>query len=281
MATVVHLSDLMVNRSYEPPCNIWFGICNDTVPGGASMVMGYTRSASDMKNERHYHANCNVGQYKIKGNDRILAGPDGQIQELEYKQGDFLFIPKGEIHSAEGTGDSNELIFCYIGVGSLAEAGTVFGKTKENPPEKDKNASARIIRVPRKDLKYAEPLITGFGINSDTIEHPGFIMGTSTMPPGGWNRRHYHSNVDVAMFKIKGHDLMSIGPDDNLVKMDFKEGDFIYIPKGEIHGSINLDNQEGFLVLCYVGVENNADINKIYVDPPKEYIPPATYIPPV
>ncbi len=277
MATIVHLKDLMANKTYEPPCSIYFGICSDTVPGGTPMIMGYTMSGPDMKNERHYHTNCSVGQYKIKGTDHLLIGPDDEIREIEYKPGDFLYIPKGEIHGAKGVGESNELIFCYIGIDNLDEAGTVFGDTKASPAVKSPDASAKVIRIPQKDIQYAEPLITGFGINSQTVEHPGFIMGTSTMPPAGWNRRHYHSNVDLAMFKIRGHDRMMIGPDGAIEEMDFQAGDFIYIPRGEIHGAINLDNQEGLLVLCYVGVDNPEEIHKEYVEPDKKYIPPTDY----
>jgi len=49
------------------------------------------------------------------------------------------------------------------------------------------------------------------------------------------------------MYKIEGHDRMLIGPDYDIQEMDFQKGDFIYIPRGEIHGAINLDNKQGLL----------------------------------
>lgn len=125
MATIIHLKDLMADKKYEPPCNIFFGICKDTVKD-TKLVMGLTRSGPHMRNRRHYHANCDVGQYKIEGHDRLIIGPDTEQQIIDYGPGDFCFIPKGEIHGAMGIGESNELIFCYVGVGSLEEAGTVF-----------------------------------------------------------------------------------------------------------------------------------------------------------
>ncbi|MFC1909438.1 cupin domain-containing protein [Chloroflexota bacterium] len=278
MATIIHLKDLMANTTFEPPCNIFYGICNQTV-ANPIMVMGLTRSDSDMRNQRHYHINCDAAQYKIKGHDHLVVGPDHERQVLDYCTGDFSFIPKGEIHGATGIGESNELIFCYANVGSKDEAGTVFieppwDQTAEAVPvpvsHQGGKTRARIIKEPQEDKVYAAPLITGFGINSETVENPDMVLGTSIMPPGGWNRRHYHTNADVAMYKIKGHDRMSIGPDHEMQEMDFQEGDFIYIPRGEIHGAINLDNKEGFLVFCYVGAGGSLEEikkGKIYVVP--------------
>jgi len=289
MATVVHLKDLMANTTFEPPCSIFYGVCNETV-GSVNMVMGRTTSGPDMMNQRHYHINCNVGQYRINGHDKILVGPNHAVEELEVAPGDFVYIPKGEIHGAVGTGENCELIFCYAGIGSKEESGTIFiepphddaGSDRADlkaPSHKTPNGKkfskeeayatrARLIRAPVEDKIYAEPLITGFGINSDTVENPGLVMGTSIMPPGGRNRRHYHVNADVAMYKIKGHDTLLIGPDHQIEEMDFNEGDFVYIPKGEIHGAINIDNKEGFLVFCYTGINSAEEGIKIYVDPP-------------
>jgi uncharacterized RmlC-like cupin family protein len=125
MATIIHLKDIKANTTYEPPCGIFFGVNDETVKG-AKIVMGLTRSNPDVKNQRHYHNNCNTGQYRIKGPVRLLIGPEHETTEQDFIPGDFNFIPKGEIHSAIGCGEATELIFCYAGVGSLKEAGTVF-----------------------------------------------------------------------------------------------------------------------------------------------------------
>ncbi len=133
MASVIHLRDIMANTTYEPPCGIFFGINKETVKG-SKIVVGLTRSGPDMRNQRHYHNNCNVGQYKIKGRDRLLCGAFHETEEKDFLPGDFHFIPKGELHSAKGTGESIELIFCYVGVGSLDETGTVFIEPPRQAP---------------------------------------------------------------------------------------------------------------------------------------------------
>jgi uncharacterized RmlC-like cupin family protein len=125
MATVIHLKDLTANTTFEPPCNISYGISKETVKN-AKMVMGYTTSGPNMRNQRHYHINCDVGQYRIKGHDRLIIGPDHDQQIIDVGPGDFVYIPRGEIHGAIGQGESCELIFCYVGVSSKEESETVF-----------------------------------------------------------------------------------------------------------------------------------------------------------
>ena len=289
MATIMHLDDLLANTDFEPPCSICYGITSETVPG-AQLVMGRTTSGPDMRNQRHFHVNCNVGQYRINGHDKVLVGPDQDMEELDVAPGDFAFIAKGEIHGAVGQGEECELIFCYIGVDSKEASGTFFIepphgddanqehvqleiKNKLSKRENECEIRSKVIRAPVEDKAYALPLITGFGINNETIDNPGFIIGTSIMPPGGWNRRHYHTNAAVGMYKIEGHDRMLIGPDYDIQEMDFQEGDFIYIPRGEIHGAINLDNKQGLLVFCYViagGSLEEIKKGKVYVEPPTE-----------
>ncbi len=135
MATIVRFKDLLVNTDAEPPCEIFYGITKHTVPN-ASLVMGYTRSGPGMQNQRHYHPYAGAGQFKIKGNDILFSGPDHDKTEIKFRAGSFNFIPQGEIHGAIGTGESNELVFCYPGVGSLEEAGIVYMEPRWQDPVK-------------------------------------------------------------------------------------------------------------------------------------------------
>ena len=125
MATIIHLDDLLANTDFEPPCSICYGITSETVPG-AQLVMGRTTSGPNMRNQRHYHINCNVGQYRIDGHDKILVGTNEDMEELDVAKGDFGFIAKGEIHGAVGQGENCELMFVYIGVDSKEASGTFF-----------------------------------------------------------------------------------------------------------------------------------------------------------
>jgi quercetin dioxygenase-like cupin family protein len=135
VATIIRFKDLLVNTKAEPPCEIFYGITKDTVPN-ASLVMGYTRSGPGMQNQRHYHPHSAAGQCKIKGNDKMVCGPDHDKTEVDFNEGNFNFIPRGEIHGAIGTGEANELVFCYPGVNSLADAGIVYMEP-EWPKEDD------------------------------------------------------------------------------------------------------------------------------------------------
>ena len=135
MATIVRFKELLANTEVEPPCEIFYGIHKETVPN-ASLVMGYTRSGPEMRNQRHYHPRSGAGQYKIAGNDKIVCGPDYEQVEIEFNTGDYNYIPPGEIHGAVGTGESNELVFCYPGVTSLEEAGIVYMEPRWQEPVK-------------------------------------------------------------------------------------------------------------------------------------------------
>ena len=135
MATIIRFKDLLANTNAEPPCEIFYGITKETVPN-ASLVMGYTRSGPNMQNQRHYHPHSGAGQCKLKGNDTLFSGPDHEKVETDFRAGDFNYIPPGEIHGAIGTGESNELVFCYPGVTSLAEAGIVYMEPRWQEPVK-------------------------------------------------------------------------------------------------------------------------------------------------
>jgi uncharacterized RmlC-like cupin family protein len=292
MATVIHLRDLVANTTFEPPCNISYGISRETVKN-ASMVMGYTTSSPVIRNQRHYHINCDVGQYRITGHDRTLIGPDYDQERIDVEPGDFCYIPKGEIHGTMGqvAGGQKEpiaLIFCYVGVSSKEESGTVFveppwdqeaharsiaRESSESPsptgkPGQGAKRRARLIRTPTEDKLYAAPLILRVGIDSRTVGNVSMVMGTAMMPPGARGRRHYNVNADLGMYKVKGHERLLVGPDHEMQEMDFAEGDFAYVPKGEIHGSINLDDQPGAVLFCYVGVGGLEDTGRIYIEPP-------------
>ncbi|MBT0955968.1 hypothetical protein IV417_01095 [Alphaproteobacteria bacterium KMM 3653] len=140
MATIVRFADLLVNTLAEPPCEIFYGINAKTVPN-ASLVMGYTRSGPNMRNQRHFHPNAGAAQYKIKGSDKLFSGPDHDITEVPSRGDGYIYIPKGEIHGAIGMGESIELVFCYPGVASLEEAGIVYMEPRWQAPA-DSEATA-------------------------------------------------------------------------------------------------------------------------------------------
>ena len=251
--TSIILKDLKADKMFGPSCSVCYGVCNDTIKDGAPFVVGIVRTDSDTSIPRHYHANCNMAQYKLEGNSIILLGPDQE--EVEFNRGDWLFVPKGETYGVKETGEPYEVIFCYVGVSSKEEAGTVFIEQAEAGQQRVKT-KAKVIREQKDDWEYAAPLYIGFGIDNKIVENPGILAGTSYPPPGAWNRRHYHANADVQIYWRDG-------------------GVFNYYPRFTEHGTFapeprkELSSGRG-VVFFYHGVECVEDMQKIYVEPPKE-----------
>ena len=131
MITVIRAKDLEQDTKYEPPYGIKFGICNKTVDN-PNMVLGHTVIPPGSRIQRHYHVNCDVGQYRIKGHTRTIVGPEHERQEFDIGPGDFVFIPRGIIHGGINLSDTEpgEVVFCYVGVSSIEEAKTI----KIEPP---------------------------------------------------------------------------------------------------------------------------------------------------
>jgi uncharacterized RmlC-like cupin family protein len=131
MATIVRTKDLKDDKAYEPPYSIGYGISKDTVEN-SSCVMGRTIIPPGARNQRHYHVNCDAAIYTVRGRRRLFVGPSHEMKEYVAEPGDFIYVPKGEIHGSMNLSDTEpcEVIFCYIGVGSKEEAKTI----KVEPP---------------------------------------------------------------------------------------------------------------------------------------------------
>jgi len=124
MVTIIKSKKLRVDEDFEPPMKVGFGIDSTSVQN-ARMVLGYTTAAAGSRNQRHYHANTSAAQYVIKGRSKVIVGPDHEKQEFVIEAGDFMYIPRGEIHGGVALEDT-ALVFCYPDVSSKEEAGTIY-----------------------------------------------------------------------------------------------------------------------------------------------------------
>jgi uncharacterized RmlC-like cupin family protein len=119
------------------------------------------------------------------------------------------------------------------------------------------------------DLEYEPPLNIGFGLNTETCEDTVLTMGHTIIPPGGRNQRHYHKNTAAGMYIMKGRLRIFVGPDIDLQEIDVEPGDFVYAPRGEIHGLLNLsDTEPAELIFTYSSARNKKEAGTIYIEKP-------------
>lgn len=131
----------------------------------------------------------------------------------------------------------------------------------------------RVIRAPepKKDKKYQPPLTVGWGIDKKTVPGVKNTMAKSIVPPGGRNQRHFHIWTDALWYILKGRLKIFYGPDHELKEAVVEEGDFVYIPHGEIHGFLNLSNKEtAELIAVYGGVGSKEEAQIVYIEKPWE-----------
>lgn len=124
MVKIIRRSDVPKDMEYEPGLEIEFGV-NEYTVNSKKILMGYTVVPPGGRNQRHYHANCEVSMFILKGRLRIFVGEEKK--EYEVGPGCFIYTPKGEIHGIQNlsTTETAELIFTY-GAPSKSKAGTVF-----------------------------------------------------------------------------------------------------------------------------------------------------------
>ena len=127
-AKVIRPKDVKVDLTYEPPLNVGLGIRSETVGTPIKMTMARVVIPPGGRNQRHYHVKTDAGMHILKGRLKMFLGPDHEMREVVAEAGDFLFVPRGEIHGLVNVSntESAELVATYNSVGSLEEAQTVY-----------------------------------------------------------------------------------------------------------------------------------------------------------
>lgn len=98
-------------------------------------------------------------------------------------------------------------------------------------------------------------LSSRIGIDKDTVKNPELAMAIVTIAPGGGAARDYHISGAQCIYIISGRVRWFIGPYSE--EIDMEAGDFLYIPKGEIHGNKNLSDTEPVEeVAIHLGVDS-------------------------
>src|SRR4030042_3746060 len=130
---------------------------------------------------------------------------------------------------------------------------------------------ARLIRPKdvKIDLESEPPLNVGLGIRSETVWTPiGMTMARVVIPPGARNQRHFHVKTDAGMHLLKGRLKMFFGPNHDMTEAVAEAGDFVFVPRGEIHGLMNLSNSESAeIVATYNSVGTLEEAQTVYLEP--------------
>ncbi len=112
------------------------------------------------------------------------------------------------------------------------------------------------------------PLRSKKGINVKTVENPGLQMHRVTIPPGARNQRHYHLQSDAGMFLLKGHLKIFFGADHEMEGTLAREGDFIFVPAGVIHGFMNTSDTEAAELVTTKNNIGNVKGETVFIEPP-------------
>jgi uncharacterized RmlC-like cupin family protein len=127
---------------------------------------------------------------------------------------------------------------------------------------------AKVISVKNipPDLKYEPGFELRFGITDETTGIQTATLVRTNFPPKSHSRAHYHESGDLIWYHISGPTAVW------LIGKEKKEhvtepGDFMFIPRGEIHSTINSSETEAVEgVGGYGGCSNPYKSGKVFVE---------------
>ena len=100
-------------------------------------------------------------------------------------------------------------------------------------------------------------------ISSRTAGSQQLYSSTVTTAPGAKTRIHHHGSCEASIYILRGRARYTWGPTGLEHAMDAVEGDFVYIPAGEIHVEENASNDEPLVVVL---TRNCPDSHVVYMD---------------
>jgi uncharacterized RmlC-like cupin family protein len=86
-------------------------------------------------------------------------------------------------------------------------------------------------------------------VSAETVGSVGLYSSVVTTAPSGRTRIHHHGECETSIFIQSGRARYTWGPTGLESSMDASEGDFIYIPAGEIHVEENASATEPLVVV--------------------------------
>jgi uncharacterized RmlC-like cupin family protein len=124
---IINTETIPMDTEYERGFGIRIGV-NDKTCGAPKITAGRTLLAPGESNDPHYHTNSEAVMYIIRGEIKITAGVGEESTEHIVGPGNFIYIPRMEVHGIINCSDSEsaEWIFMYPGVPNKEAAGTTF-----------------------------------------------------------------------------------------------------------------------------------------------------------
>ena len=86
-------------------------------------------------------------------------------------------------------------------------------------------------------------------VSADAVGSVGLYSSVVTTAPGGKTRIHHHGTCETSIYILSGRARYTWGPTGLEESMDADEGDFVYIPAGEIHVEENASESEPLVVV--------------------------------
>ena len=86
-------------------------------------------------------------------------------------------------------------------------------------------------------------------VSAETVGSVGLYSSVVTTGPGGRTRIHHHGECETSIYILAGRARYTWGPTGLEASMEAGEGDFIYIPAGEIHVEENASTTEPLVVV--------------------------------
>ena len=124
------------------------------------------------------------------------------------------------------------------------------------------------IKVSTKNLStvkdYEPGLLQWFGVTDETTDTKMGTVIRIQIPPTVKSKFHYHENGDLFFYVISGTCVWEVG--EKREKITLEADDFIYIPRGEVHNTLNPSETETCeAVGGYFGCSNPFKSGKVFV----------------
>ena len=86
-------------------------------------------------------------------------------------------------------------------------------------------------------------------VSAETVGSVGLYSSVVTTGPGGKTRIHHHGECETSIYILSGRARYTWGATGLEEALEAGEGDFIYIPAGEIHVEENASDTEPLVVV--------------------------------